>query len=88
MIGVDCTDERASAALPPTPPVLQVLHSLAWRLLQERIGDELMLHMLLHTSIFVPLRNNNYLQVAGKPIHEVRQCGGGEGERWARAPPM
>lgn len=52
---------------------------------QERLGDELMLHLLLHASIFVPLVNNNYMQVTGRPIWEASGavCVGWEGAgRW------
>eukprot|EP00775_Hariotina_reticulata_P002141 gene2141-2460_t len=42
-----------------------------WQQLLSRIGDELMLLLLLHSSIFVMLPGSNYLQVTGKPLHEV-----------------
>lgn len=43
-----------------------------WQLLLQRVGDAIMLHLLLHCSIFLPLPNNSFLQAAGLPIHEVR----------------
>jgi len=53
----------------------QLLQGPEWCQLLERIGDTLMLHLLLHCSIFLPLRNNSFLQVAGPPIHEVGHSG-------------
>jgi hypothetical protein len=50
----------------------QLLLGQEWQLLLARVGDALMLHLLLHTSIFLWLPNNNYVQVAGKAIQEVR----------------
>ncbi len=50
----------------------QLLLAPEWQLLLARIGDSLMLHLLLHSSLFLWLPNNNYMQVAGKAIHEVR----------------
>jgi hypothetical protein len=47
------------------------VQSPEWQQLLARIGDTLMLHLLLHTSIFLPLPNNSFLQVVGKPMHEV-----------------
>jgi hypothetical protein len=52
-------------------PHLQLLQTWAWQQLLGRLGDELMLYLLLHGSIFVPLLGNNYLQVTGKSIYEV-----------------
>lgn len=49
----------------------QLLQGPEWQLLLQRIGDSLMIFLLLHCSIFLPLPNNSYLQVAGPPIHEV-----------------
>lgn len=53
-------------------PAVQLLQGPGWRALLGRVGDTLMLHLLLHCSVFLPLPNNSYLQVAGPPIHEVR----------------
>ncbi|KAK9842467.1 hypothetical protein WJX81_001464 [Elliptochloris bilobata] len=39
-----------------------------WPLLLSRLGDTLMLYLLLHATIFVPLPNCCYLQVAGPPV--------------------
>lgn len=45
----------------------------AWQLLLARIGDELMLHLLQHTSIFLPIGGCNVLQATGRPVTEVRR---------------
>ncbi len=42
-----------------------------WQLLLSRIGDTLMLYLLMHTSLFLPLPNGCFLQVTGPPIAEV-----------------
>ena len=44
---------------------------MAWGLLLAWIGDSLMLHLLVHASIFVQLPNGCYLQVTGQPINKV-----------------
>jgi hypothetical protein len=41
-----------------------------WGLLLERIGDLVMLYLLRHASLFSPLPNRCYLQIAGAPIHK------------------
>ncbi|KAI7745599.1 hypothetical protein M8C21_024034 [Ambrosia artemisiifolia] len=49
-------------------PVLQALSSSSWNLLLTRVGDDLMVHLLKYSSIFVPLNTNKHQQVAGFPI--------------------
>ncbi|ERN15564.1 telomerase reverse transcriptase isoform X2 [Amborella trichopoda] len=49
-------------------PMIDVFCSSAWSLLLTRIGDEFMFHLLRHTSIFSPLNNGNYIQIAGAPF--------------------
>jgi hypothetical protein len=44
-----------------------------WCTLLSRVGDELMLALLLHGAIFQPLPGGNYVQLAGTPVHTVRQ---------------
>ncbi|KAJ7555272.1 hypothetical protein O6H91_05G029300 [Diphasiastrum complanatum] len=46
----------------------EVVTATSWSVLLSRVGDMLMLYLLSHTSIFIPLPNNCYLQVAGYPI--------------------
>jgi hypothetical protein len=83
----------AAAALPSTAtatpttaaaatPTAEALRSSEWRQLHARVGDELMLHLLLHAAIFAPLPNGCYLQLAGRCINDVawadaRFAGGG-----------
>ena len=49
------------------------LQGEAWQLLLSRIGDTLMLFLLMHTSLFLPLPNGCFLQVTGASIAEVSQ---------------
>jgi hypothetical protein len=42
-----------------------LVSSPSWQLLLGRIGDVLLSHLLVHTSLFVPLGAGNYLQVRG-----------------------
>ncbi|KAI3935224.1 hypothetical protein MKW98_018413 [Papaver atlanticum] len=48
--------------------VLDLLSTLAWKLLLTRIGDELMVHLLRFGSIFLPHGRKDHRQVAGFPI--------------------
>ena len=48
-----------------------LLKGEAWQLLLSRIGDTLMLFLLMHTSLFLPLPNGCFLQVTGASIAEV-----------------
>lgn len=50
---------------------MQALQTPTWCKLLQCIGDSLMVHLLLHTSIFVPLGNSNFLQLTGRPVFEV-----------------
>ena len=50
-----------------------LLKGEAWQLLLSRIGDTLMLFLLMHTSLFLPLPNGCFLQVTGASIAEVSQ---------------
>ncbi|KAK1439435.1 hypothetical protein QVD17_05253 [Tagetes erecta] len=51
--------------------VLEALTSSSWSLLLERIGDDLMVYLLKHTSIFVPLNKRKHQQVAGIAIDDL-----------------
>ncbi|KAL7424993.1 Telomerase reverse transcriptase [Cryptotrichosporon argae] len=53
------------------------LREVEWRLLRARIGNAAFSHLLLTTSIFVPLANNSYLQLAGPAIHDMPQLTSG-----------
>ena len=45
--------------------------SRAWQLLHERIGDDLMMHLLQSVSMFVKVNSKCYFQVAGYPISRL-----------------
>jgi hypothetical protein len=47
------------------------LLSSEWCQLLSRIGDELMLSLVLYGSVFVPLPGGNMLQVTGRPVSMV-----------------
>ncbi|XWS08227.1 hypothetical protein CRYUN_Cryun41cG0061600 [Craigia yunnanensis] len=50
---------------------VELLTSSAWDILLERVGDECMVYLLWHTSIFVPLSDKKHLQVAGPPVNNL-----------------
>ena len=43
----------------------------AWQLLLSRVGDTLMLFLLMHTSIFLPLPHGCFLQAAGACVAQA-----------------
>ena len=43
----------------------------AWQLLHERIGDDLMVHLLQNVAVFVKMTSKCYFQVAGFPINRL-----------------
>ena len=43
----------------------------AWQVLHERIGDDLMIHLLQNVSMFVKVNAKCYFQVAGYPISRL-----------------
>ena len=43
----------------------------AWQLLHERVGDDLMIHLLQNVSMFVKVNAKCYFQVAGYPISRL-----------------
>lgn len=49
----------------------ELLKGEAWQLLLSRIGDILMLYLLMHTSLFLPLPNGCFLQLTGVSVAEV-----------------
>ncbi|KAG8846244.1 hypothetical protein FRB91_000995, partial [Serendipita sp. 411] len=42
-----------------------------WSLLLQRIGEGPMLHLLVHTSIFLHLQHGSFCQATGKPIYDT-----------------
>ncbi|WIA23695.1 hypothetical protein OEZ85_000387 [Tetradesmus obliquus] len=47
------------------------LSSPDWATLLSRVGDELMLALLLQGAVFAPLPGGNYVQLAGAPVHTL-----------------
>ena len=47
------------------------LQGEAWQLLLSRVGDTLMLYLLMHTSLFLPLSHGCFLQASGACIAQV-----------------
>ena len=47
------------------------LRGLAWQRLLSRVGDGVMMHLLLHCSLFLPLPNGCFLQASGTPVAQV-----------------
>lgn len=50
----------------------EILTTSAWDCLLEIIGDELMIYLLKHTSVFLPLPSGDHRQVSGPPISKLR----------------
>ena len=57
--------QHASGADQHDGSMLEELKSEPWQLLLSRIGDVLMLHLLMHAAIFKPLPNSCFLQLTG-----------------------
>ncbi|XP_024934721.3 telomerase reverse transcriptase isoform X2 [Ziziphus jujuba] len=51
--------------------IVELLTSSAWCLLLERVGDEIMVYLLKHASIFLPLPRKKHRQVTGPPIDKL-----------------
>ena len=49
----------------------KLLTGPAWQLLLSRIGDSLMLYLLMHATMFASLPNGCYLQLSGMPASQV-----------------
>ena len=60
---------RTEAYYPNT--TTKLLKGAAWQLLLSRIGDSIMLHLLMNASIFLHMANGCYLQVTGTPVTQV-----------------
>ncbi|KAG9445304.1 hypothetical protein H6P81_016644 [Aristolochia fimbriata] len=53
-----------------TSNVIDDLSDSAWSLLLERIGHNVMVHLLKYSSIFLFLPSNNHFQVTGDPMYK------------------
>ncbi|KAL9420256.1 hypothetical protein AB3S75_037940 [Citrus x aurantiifolia] len=51
--------------------IFELLTGPAWCLLLKRVGDDLMVYLLKHSSIFLPLPHKKHHQVAGPPINDI-----------------
>ncbi|TVT97093.1 hypothetical protein EJB05_57678, partial [Eragrostis curvula] len=50
-----------------------LVSSSSWDILLHRIGDLLMCYILRYSSIFLSVKKNDYIQVAGRPLNAVLQ---------------
>ncbi|KAI3445020.1 hypothetical protein Pfo_001685 [Paulownia fortunei] len=57
-------DNRSSA-------VVDILTSSKWTVLLRRVGDALMMNLLMYTSLFLPLPRKKHHQIAGFPINDL-----------------
>ena len=55
----------------PNTIVSYLRTSKAWLLLHERIGDDLMIHLLQNVAVFVKATSKCYFQVAGFPVSRL-----------------
>ncbi|XP_066162081.1 telomerase reverse transcriptase isoform X2 [Oryza sativa Japonica Group] len=51
--------------------ISDLVSSSSWSILLHRIGDLLMCYLLRCTSIFLPVKKNDYFQVSGVPLNVV-----------------
>ncbi|OQU92566.1 hypothetical protein SORBI_3001G366300 [Sorghum bicolor] len=51
----------------------ELVSSLSWEILLQRIGDLLMCYILRHSSIFVPVKKDGFFQVTGLPLNVFLQ---------------
>ncbi|VVB14812.1 unnamed protein product [Arabis nemorensis] len=49
-------------------PMLELLTSSSWEFLLNRVGHDLMVYLLQHTSIFLPWLGKKHQQVSGPPL--------------------
>ncbi|KAM0830645.1 hypothetical protein ACQ4PT_066085 [Festuca glaucescens] len=50
-----------------------LVSSSSWDILLHRVGDLLMCYILRHSSVFLPVKKSDYLQVTGVPLNIVLQ---------------
>lgn len=71
--------------------VVNHLKSKLWKQVLREVGDELFFHLLLHTSMFVLVGSNCYVQISGPPIHELvvpnQRCSDGKAKPRGRTAP-
>ncbi|KAG2273755.1 hypothetical protein Bca52824_056310 [Brassica carinata] len=54
-------------------PVMELLSSSSWEFLLKRIGHDVMVYLLQHTSIFLPFLGKKHQQVCGPPLCITRK---------------
>eukprot|EP00890_Picochlorum_soloecismus_P001725 jgi/Picsp_1/2553/NSC_00784-R1_telomerase reverse transcriptase len=63
--------------VPKNAPGMEIIHSMgtsesllsaSWEIVLSRIGDTLMIYLLLHVDMFVTLKNDCCFQLSGQPI--------------------
>lgn len=52
---------------------VRLLQSKPWQTLYERVGDDLMVHLLKDVSLFVLVGDSCYMQVSGNPMYNLEQ---------------
>ncbi|XP_062202743.1 telomerase reverse transcriptase isoform X2 [Phragmites australis] len=53
--------------------ISELISSSSWDILLHRIGDLLMCYILRYSSIFLPVKKNDFFQVTGPPLNVVLQ---------------
>ncbi|XP_053571738.1 telomerase reverse transcriptase [Bombina bombina] len=55
----------------PNPSTATISSSTLWKTLLSRIGDEVMMHMLEHCSLFMMVPPNCCYQISGQPVYNL-----------------
>jgi telomerase reverse transcriptase len=58
-----------------------VLRTLEWKILRSRLGDQGFRHLLVHTSLFLTVGNNCFIQLSGTPLYDMYDAKGPKGIR-------
>ncbi|XP_066441060.1 telomerase reverse transcriptase isoform X3 [Eleutherodactylus coqui] len=55
----------------PNPTTTTIISSVLWETLLSRVGDDVMMHLLEHCSLFMKVPPNCFYQMCGPPIYNV-----------------
>ena len=66
-----CASSTATVVNKYPNSAVEVLSAKCWQILHKRIGDDLMIHLLRDLSLFVMVKNNCYMQIAGYPMYNL-----------------
>lgn len=66
-----CASSMATVVNKYPNSAVEFLSSKCWQALHKRIGDDLMIHLLKDVSLFVMVKNQCYMQVAGYPMYNL-----------------